>query len=116
MATTYKWAIKTSSKVDQASKMLRIYCVLNNIHPSDTSILICAYILVYGFSDKVKDAIIRAGVLGKPSSLKNEIYSLKRMGLLEGSGNAIKVSEKITMAAAEPMTTRTLLMIDLDNR
>ena len=116
MAATYKWAIKTTSRVDQAAKLLRIYCVLNNIHPSDTSILICAYILVYGYTEKVKESIIKAGVLGKPSSLKNEIYILKRMGILEGSGMNIKVAEKIIQAVEEPLTTQTLLIINLDNR
>ena len=115
-ATTYKWAIKTSSKIDQAAKLLRIYCVLNNINPSDTSILICAYILVYGYSPKVKDAIIKAGVLGKRTSLKNSVYELKRLGLLVGAGNGIRVAEKIIQATEEPLTSQTLLFINLDNR
>lgn len=116
MATTYKWAIKTSSKVDQAAKLLRIYCVLNNMKPSDTSITICAYIMIYGYTDRVKDSIIKAGVLGKESALKNEIYNLKRIGLLEGTGAKIRVSSKITQGVAEPLTEQTLLFVNLDNR
>lgn len=116
MATTYKWAIKTTSRVDQAAKLLRIYCVLHNMKPSDTSILICAYIMIYGYTERVRDSIIKAGVLGKASALKNEIYNLKKIGLLEGSGSNVKVSEKITLGAVEPLTPQTLLIINLDNR
>ena len=115
-ATTYKWAIKTSSKVDQAIKMLRIYCILNNIYPSDTAVTVCAYILVYGYSPKVKNAIIKAGILGKRNSLKNTIYNLKRLGLLEGAGATIRIAEKVAQGVAEPLTPQTLLIINLDNR
>ena len=60
-ATTYRWAIKTGNKVEQAAKLIRIYCVLNNVNPSDTSVLISAYIMVYGLSDKVRHGIIKIG-------------------------------------------------------
>lgn len=114
MATTYKWAIKTDNKLEQATKFIKIYCILNNISPSETGILVCAFILVYGFSDKVKDGIIQTGILGKPSSLRNEIYTLRRMGLLEGTGSTTRVSHKITQGAQ--LTPQTLVMINLDNR
>lgn len=115
-ATTYKWAIKTGSKLEQASKLVRIYCTLNNINPSDTSILVCAYIMVYGLNIQVKEAIIKAGIMGKLSSLQNEIYSLRRMGLLEGVGNNTKVSTKVVPAGVQALTPQTLVIINLDNR
>ncbi len=114
--TTYKWAIKTGSKLDQASKLLRVYCVLNNIRPSDTSILICAYIMIYGLDEKVKEDIIKAGIMGKMSSLNNEIYTLRRMGILEGSGTETKISSKIIDSGETPLTQQTLVIVNLDNR
>lgn len=115
--TTYRWAIKTGSKLDQASKLVRVYCALNNISPSNTSILICAYISVYGLNDRVREDIIKAGIMGKASSLKNEIYTLRRMGMLEGTGDATKISSKIVPASDEPtLTPQTLIIINLDNR
>jgi hypothetical protein len=115
-ATTYKWAIKTSNKLEQAAKLLRVYCILNNVYPSDTSVLVCAYIMVYGLNEKVKDDILKAGIMGKMSSLKNEIYSLRRLGLLEGGGNSTRISSKIVPTGMTALTNQTLLLINLDNR
>jgi hypothetical protein len=111
----YKWVVKTTSKVDQASKLIRIYCILNNLNPSNTSVAICAYILVYGYSKRVREGILKAGILNKAASLKNEICSLKKIGLLEGSGDNIKVSKLITMGVEQPITPKTAILINLDN-
>jgi hypothetical protein len=116
MATTYKWSIKTGNKVEQAARLLRIYCVLNNINPSDTSILVCAYIMVYGLSNKVKDAILKAGVLGTPGSLQNEIHKIRKMGLLEGVEDKTRISRKIVPEGMQALTPQTLMIINLDNR
>ena len=116
MATTYKWAIKTSSKVDQAAKLIRIYCVLNNMYPSETGVTLCAYIMIYGYSKKTRAGIIKIGLLNKETSIKNEVYSLKRLGLLEGNGNNVKVTSKLTGGTENPTTPQTLIMINLDNR
>jgi hypothetical protein len=116
MATTYKWAIKTSNKLEQAAKLIRVYCVLNNINPSDTSVLVCAYIMVYGLNDKVKEDILKAGIMGKLSSLQNEIYALRRMGLLEGVSNNTRISRKIVPAEVQALTPQTVVLINLDNR
>lgn len=116
MVTTYKWIAKTKSKVDQAATLIRIYCVVNNLSPSETGILICAYIMVYGLNDQIREDIIKAGVIGKPSSLKNEIYTLRRMGILEGTGDATRISSKIVQPGIPPITPQTLVLINLDNR
>lgn len=116
MATTYKWAIKTSNKLEQACKLIKVYCILNNINPSDTSVLVCAYIMLYGLNDKVREDIIKAGIMGKLSSLQNEIYSLRRMGLLEGISNNTKISRKIVPVDIPALTPQTLVLINLDNR
>ena len=116
MATTYKWAIKTGGKLEQAAKLLRIYCTLNNINPSETSILVCAYIMVYRLDDKIRELMIRSGVLGSLSSLKNEIYALRKLGLLEGKGKTAKISARICPKPEEALTPQTVLFINLDNR
>lgn len=115
-ATTYKWAIKTGNKLEQAVKLLKIYCTLNNVNPSETGILVCAFIMVYGLSEQVKEGIIKAGILGKQSSLRNEIYTLRRMGILEGTGNSTRVSSKIVPPGIQSLTPQTLIIINLDNR
>lgn len=116
MATTYKWVIKTGSKIDQASKLIRIYCVLNDIRPSDTGILVASYIMVYGFNDKVRDLIIKSGVMGTVDSLKNEIYGLRKLGLVEGKGKVAKISPRICPQPDVALTPQTILFINLDNR
>jgi len=115
-ATTYRWGIKTGNKVEQAAKLLRVYCVLNNINPSETSILVCAYIMVYGFTDKVKEAILKAGIMGTAGSLQNEIHKIRKMGLLEGIKNKIRISRKIVPEGVPATTPQTLIVINLDNR
>ena len=114
--STYKWVTKTKSKLDQAATLLKIYCVVHNLAPSETGILICAYIMVYGLNDQVREDIIKAGIIGKLSSLKNEIYTLRRMGILEGTGDATKVSTKIIQPGIPPITPQTVVLINLDNR
>ena len=116
MAAVYKWVIKTGSKVDQAAKLVRIYCILNDIRPSETGILVCAYIMVYGFNEKVKELLLSSEVLGTASSLKNEIYSLKKLGLLEGKYKTARISPKICQDPATALTLQTILFINLDNR
>lgn len=116
MATTYKWAIKTGNKLEQAAKLLRIYCTLNNVNPSETSILVCAYIMVYGLNDQVKENILKAGIMGKMSSLQNEIYKLRKMGVLEGVEDKTRISSKIVPVGATSLTPQTLILINLDNR
>lgn len=115
-ATTYKWIIKTGNKVEQAAKLIRIYCVLNNIYPSETSVLVCAYIMVYGLNEKVKEAILKAGILGTPGSLQNEIHKIRKMGLLEGVEDKTRISRKIVPDGVTPLTPQTLMIINLDNR
>ena len=115
-ATTYRWATKTDNKLEQATKLLKVYCVLNNVSPSETSILVCAYIMVYGLDDKVKESILKAGVMGTPLSLQNEIYKIRKMGLLEGVGEKTRVSRKIVPEGVAALTQQTLIVINLDNR
>jgi hypothetical protein len=111
----YKWEVKTTSKVDQAAKLLKIYCILNNIEPSHTAISVCAYIFVYGYTKRVKEGILRAGILNKESSLRNAVSELKKLGLLEGSAENVKVASRITQNAELPITPVTALLIKLDN-
>lgn len=115
-ATTYKWTTKTDSKLEQAIKLLKIYCVLNNISPSDTSISVCAYIMIYGLDDRVKESILKAGIMGTSLSLQNEIYKIRKMGLLEGVGDKTRVSRKIVPEDVQALTSQTLVIINLDNR
>ena len=72
--------------------------------------------MVYGLNDKVRGDIIKAGILGKLSSLKNEIYLLRRMGILEGSGNDTRVATNIVPLGDQALTSQTLIIINLDNR
>lgn len=115
-ATTYKWSIKTTSKVEQVQKLLKFYCVANDIKYSDTSILVAAYIALYGFNDKVKEHIIKSGIMGTEASLTSEIYKIRRMGLLEGRENKTKIARKIVPEGVSLITPQTLIIANLDNR
>ena len=78
--------------------------------------MVCAYIMVYGLDDKVKESILKAGVMGTPLSLQNEIYKIRKMGLLEGVGEKTRVSRKIVPEGVAALTKQTLIVINLDNR
>lgn len=114
--TTYKWINKTGNRVEQATKLLKIYCTLNDINPSETSLLVCAYIMVYGYSEQTREEILEAGIIGKLSSLQQEIYKIKRMGLLEGNKDKTRISAKVTLSNPQPLTPQTVIIINLDNR
>ena len=116
MAVAYKWVTKTGSQVDQAAKLIKIYCVLNDIKPSETGILVSAYVMVYGYDEKVEKLILTSKVVGAKTSLRNEIYTLRRLGVLEGKGKAPKISSKICPNPATGLTPQTVLFINLDNR
>jgi hypothetical protein len=72
--------------------------------------------MVYGLSNKVKDAILKAGVLGTPGSLQNEIHKIRKMGLLEGVEDKTRISRKIVPEGMQALTPQTLMIINLDNR
>lgn len=114
--TTYKWAIKTENKLEQAAKLIKVYCILNNINPSQTSVWVCAYIMVYGLNDKVKEDILKAGIMGTMGSLQNEIYKMRKMGLLEGVEDKTRISRKLVPEGVSSLTPQTLVIINLDNR
>lgn len=116
MAVVHKWVSKTSSQIDQAAKLIRIYCILNDVRPSETGILVSAYIMLYGMNEKTRELIIQSGVMGTEASLRNEVYSLRRLGLLEGKGHVARISPKICPNPAQALTPQTVLFINLDNR
>lgn len=115
MAAVYKWITKTSSKVDQAAKLIRIYCILNNINPSQTGVMLCAYVMVYGYNKRVKEGILKAGILNTESSLYNELSHLRKLGLMEGTGYRLKITSKLVGSVEEALTPKTAIMINLDN-
>jgi len=77
-----KLRLKTNSKVEQAKKLIGIFCLLQNIKLSDTELTVLAYFMVYKINRKTKDLILHSGILKTEDSLKNTMSKLKKFGML----------------------------------
>lgn len=77
-----KIKLKTNSKVEQAKKVIGIFCLLKNIRLSDTELTVLAYFMVYRINRKTKDLILSSNILKTEDSLKNTMSKLKKFGML----------------------------------
>lgn len=76
---------KVNGRVEQAKIVINIFCMLSDIKLSDTELTVIAYYTVYVDNNKVKELILKSGILKSTDSLKNTISKLKRIGLLKKS-------------------------------
>lgn len=76
---------KTNSKVEQAKKVIALFCLLMDIKLSDTELTVLAYFMVYRVSRRTKDLILSSNILKSEDSLKNTLCKLKKFGLLKRS-------------------------------
>lgn len=105
---------KTTGKVHQAQTIIGIYCLLSDIKLSDSELTVLAYFSIYKDNAKVKDFIIKSGLLKSEDSLKNTISKLKRSGLLTKSplNKEYIISERLAFTP-EPLIG---FIIKIDNR
>lgn len=105
---------KTNGKIEQAKVIIGIYCMLSDIKLSDSELTVLAYFSIYKDNSKVKDFIIKSGLLKSEDSLKNTISKLKRSGLLKKSvlNKEYAISEKLEFVP-EPLIG---FIIKIDNR
>lgn len=73
---------KTQSKIELATLMLTIYCLLSDIKINNTERTVMAYFMVYGFKKATKDLILRSMILKSYNSLENTLTKLRKMGLV----------------------------------
>jgi predicted transcriptional regulator len=73
---------KTSSKVELASLVIKVYNVLSNISISDTDVEILSYMMVYGFNKRTKKLILSSKILNSSNSLENAMTRLRKVGLI----------------------------------
>jgi hypothetical protein len=90
---------KTSSKVEQAKKVIAVFCLLMDVKLSDTELTVLAYFMVYKVNRKTKDLILNAGILKSEDSLKNTLSKLKKFGLLKRAidSKEYSLNEKINI-------------------
>jgi len=74
---------KTNGKVEQAKKVIAIFCLLMEIKLSDTELTVLAYFMVYKINRKTKDLILSSGILKSEDSVKNTLSRLKKFGMLK---------------------------------
>lgn len=89
----------TSSKIEQAKLLLKLFCVLSDIKLSDSELTVLAFFVVYGINDETKDLIVKSEIL-KGNSIKNTMSKLSNSGLIKkavGSKKEYYVTEKINV-------------------
>lgn len=103
---------KTNSKIEQAKTFLSIFCLLSEIHLTQTELTVLAYFLVYKINDQTKDLIVKSEILN-PGSLKNTISKLSKVGLIKKSttGKEYHISDKLGSAP----DTKVSMLIQIDN-
>jgi hypothetical protein len=104
---------KTNGKVEQAKKVISVFCLLMDTKLSDTELTVLAYFMVYKVSRKTKDLILSSGILKSEDSLKNTLSKLKKFGLLRRSVNSKEYSlnEKLDIN----LNTVMGILIKIDN-
>lgn len=107
-----RFAIKTTSKIELAKKIISIYCLLSGIKLSETEIATICYFIVYGYSNETKDLIINSKIISGRDSLDNIVSKLRKLGLIIGKGNKTSLNPQI----AYNLTPVMGLFIKLDNQ
>lgn len=77
-----KLRIKTNNKTELAAKTIKIYCILNDIEISKSSLEILSYFMTYGFNTRTKDLILRSKIFNNPTSIDNTLSKLRKLGLV----------------------------------
>jgi len=79
---TIKLKLKTKSRIDMAIIAINIYNHICGIKLNSTQTTVLAYFMVYGFSKKTKDLILRSKILNNPISIDNILSKLRKLGLV----------------------------------
>lgn len=74
---------KTNGKIELAKTIISIFCLLSDIHLSDSENTVLAYFMVYKLTDQTKDLIMKSKVLSTKGSLDNAMSKLRNEGLVE---------------------------------
>lgn len=102
---------KTNSKIEQATTLLSIFCLLSDIRLSKTELTVLAYFLVYKVTATTKELIIKSELLNA-DSLKNTMSKLSRFGLIKKHPNReYYVNENISVAPGDKIG----MLIQIDN-
>lgn len=73
---------KTESKIELASLLLSVYCLIDKIKLNETERTVMAYFMVYGIKKSTKDLILKSLILKTYNSLENCLTKLRKSGLI----------------------------------
>lgn len=73
---------KTESKIELATLLLSVYCLMNKIKVNETERTVMAYFMVYGFKKSTKELILNSLILKTYNSLENTLTRLRKVGLV----------------------------------
>ena len=113
MATLFKKAIKTSNKIDQIKKSVKIISILNNVKIGDTEAIVLTHFILEGFNKITREAIINQKIVKNTANLANVITSLRNKGIIIKSGFKEDLSKDYI--ALRGSSDKLALLLQLDN-
>lgn len=78
----FKFNIRLPNKIEQVSKFIKLFCLLNNIHLTASEVEVFAYFIVYGVKAETKKLLEESKILTNKQSIKNMLTKFKKLNLL----------------------------------
>lgn len=103
---------KTGGKIEQAKVVLSIFCLLSNIHLSDSELTVLAYYIVYGLNEPTKQLILKSKILATEASFGNTMSKLRKVGLIIKNNKQDKLNPQIAIELHTVMG----ILIKVDNK
>lgn len=103
---------KVKGKIELAKVVISVFCLLSNIHLSDSELTVLAYFVVYKISEQTKQLILKSKILATEASFGNTMSKLRKVGLISKSNKIDKINPNLDMEL-EPVMG---LLIKVDNK
>lgn len=103
---------KTNGKIEQAKVIISLFCLLSNIHLSDSELTVLAYFIVYKLTDQTKHLILKSKILASEASFGNTMTKLRKVGLVMKNNKMDKLNPNLDIELQPLMG----VIIKVDNK
>lgn len=112
MATVVKTKLKTSNKLEQLQKYIRLVAVTKNILLSNTEVILISHFMLEGYNDVSKQVILQQKVITSYNNLHNILNKLRGKGVLIRDINGEQLCKEFCIKLEDVV----LFSILIDNR
>lgn len=102
MVSLIKLNKRVDNKIDVVKKFIVIYCEVNDISLSKTEVLVLAYFILYGISDKTMDLIFNSKITNG-ASFKNILSKLRKNGFIRKNNKGDVLNEEFKIEFEQSM-------------